>query len=177
MGKNRGFTLIELIVTMIVLAIVASIATPRIQSVREKQKTDYTTKDLEKTLLQARYDAVLHRQRITVNLGQIGQSTTQTLYWSVIEGQTLGYIKFTCASSKWEGTPVAGVDKLVFSVDGTAQLSRGFKDDDGNDKREDVTLSAIEVVISNGNITNYVEITPLGKITAKKQSRQGQECS
>lgn len=177
MGKSQGFTLIELMVTMVVLAIVASIAMPNFQKVRAKQKIEYSTKDLEKTLIQARYDAVLHRHRVTVNLGEAGNSTPQTLYWSVPGDQQISYLQFSCESNAWDGEAIEGIDRLVFLTDGSAQLSRNFTDDDGQNQREDLTLSAIQIVVSNGVTTNYVEITPLGKVTAKSGSKQGQECS
>lgn len=177
MGKTRGFTLIELMVTIAVMAIVASFAIPNFRAVKAKQKIDYSTKELEKTLLQARYDAVLHRQKITLNLGETGNASSQILYWNIPDGQQIEYLEFKCESNHWNAEAVAGVDKLIFSTDGTAQLSRGYTDDEGNAQRTDVALSAIEIAISNGDITNYVEITSLGKITTKKESRQGQECS
>ena len=176
MQKNKGFTLIELMVTIAVLAIVASIAAPSFKAVRAQQKIDYSTKDLEKVLLQARYDAILHRQRMMVNLGQIGTSSTNTLYWSVPDEQTLSFKKFVCTSNKWQGTLIDGVKQLIFATDGTAELFRGYTDDDGNAQRQKQELSSIEVIISNGNTSKYVEISPLGKITTKDQSRQDQEC-
>lgn len=176
MRKSQGFTLIELLVTIAVMAIVASIAAPSFKAVRAQQKIDYSTKDLEKVLLQARYDAILHRQRMTVNLGQIGTSSTNTLYWSVPDEQTLSFKKFVCTSNKWQGTLIDGVKQLIFATDGTAELFRGYTDDDGNAQRQKQELSSIEVIISNGNTSKYVEISPLGKITTKDQSRQDQEC-
>ena len=176
MQKEKGFTLIELLVTIAVMAIVASIAAPSFKAVRAQQKIDYSTKDLEKVLLQARYDAILHRQRMMVNLGQIGTSSTNTLYWSVPDEQTLSFKKFVCTSNKWQGTLIDGVKQLILATDGTAELFRGYTDGDGNAQRQKQELSSIEVIISNGNTSKYVEISPLGKITTKDQSRQDQEC-
>ncbi len=176
MGKNRGFTLIELMVTIAIMAIIAMIAVPSFKTVRSQQKIDYSTKDLEKTLLQARYDAILHRQRMMVNLGQVGTSTTNTLYWSVPDEQILSFKKFTCSSNKWQGAVIDGVKQLMFATDGTAELFRGYTDDEGNIQRQKQELSSIEVSISNENLYGYLEISPLGKITAKSQSKQDQEC-
>ena len=176
MQKEKGFTLIELLVTIAVMAIVASIAAPSFKAVRAQQKIDYSTKDLEKVLLQARYDAILHRQRMMVNLGQIGTSSTNTLYWSVPDEQTLSFKKFVCTSNKWQGTLIDGVKQLILATDGTAELFRGYTDGDGNAQRQKQELSSIEVIISNGNTSKYVEISPLGKIPTKDQSRQDQAC-
>ena len=81
-----------------------------------------------------------------------------------------------CTSNKWQGTLIDGVKQLIFATDGTAELFRGYTDDDGNAQRQKQELSSIEVIISNGNTSKYVEISPLGKITTKDQSRQDQEC-
>ena len=57
--KNRGFTLIELMVTLTVLAIITMIATPSLASALENQKLKQAAIELKTSLQQARSQAVL----------------------------------------------------------------------------------------------------------------------
>ncbi|EPF93067.1 hypothetical protein GCM10025882_06150 [Acinetobacter gyllenbergii] len=177
MGKTRGFTLIELMVTIAVFAIITMIAAPSFKNFQDQQQVDFSSKDFEKTLIQARYDALLHRKTITVHLNQTGTVSPTDLYWAVDENETMVFKTLVCTSEKWVGTAVAGVDQLTFSQDGNAQLSRGYKDQNGVDTREGVVLSGVEITLSNNNIKNYIEITPFGKVTVSKDTKQGKECS
>ncbi|MFW1840760.1 pilus assembly FimT family protein [Acinetobacter gyllenbergii] len=177
MGKTRGFTLIELMVAVAVMAIVTMIAAPSFKNFQDRQQVDFSSKDFEKTLIQARYDALLHRKTITVHLNQTGTVSPTDLYWAVDENETMVFKRLACTSEKWVGTVVAGVDQLAFSQDGNAQLSRGDKDQNGADTRERVELLGIEITLSNNNIKNYIEITPFGKVTVSKESKQDKECS
>ena len=73
MHKSRGFTLIELMVTIAVMAIIAMMAAPSFGSMRQKQNLNRSAQDLLGMLQQARAKAVLERrEEVTVDL------TTQT---------------------------------------------------------------------------------------------------
>jgi len=177
MENSRGFTLIELLVTIAVLAIITVMAVPSFRNIRDKQKVDYWTKDFEKTLVQTRYDAILHRKKMTINLGLGGVSNPTSLYWQPPADLVISFREFKCQSGKWTGSIVSGVDKLEFTTQGNAKLSKATLDNVGNSQREDVALSAIEVALSNSYATNFIEISPFGKVIVKKESKEGQGCS
>lgn len=61
--KVRGFTLIELMVTLSVLAIITMIATPSLASALENQKLKQAALDVKIALQQARTQAVLTNSR------------------------------------------------------------------------------------------------------------------
>ncbi|MEN3979734.1 GspH/FimT family pseudopilin [Acinetobacter sp. CWB-B33] len=89
MQKNKGFTLIELIVTLSVLAIISMMAAPSFSDLLAKQKLNSATSDLIDTLTLARNQAVLLRTATTVNLNSEGANTDLIFYWSPSENNTL----------------------------------------------------------------------------------------
>jgi type IV fimbrial biogenesis protein FimT len=66
MQKNKGFTLIELMVTIAVLAIVASIAAPSMSQLLEKQKFRQVVREYIQTLQNARSQAIVTKNSIAV---------------------------------------------------------------------------------------------------------------
>lgn len=68
MQNSRGFTLIELIVTIVVLAIIATMAAPSMGQMLVKQNLNKSTQELISVLNNARAKAALERKEITVQL-------------------------------------------------------------------------------------------------------------
>lgn len=68
MRKSQGFTLIELMVTIAVLAIISMIAAPSFGDLMLKKNLTKSAQELIATLNQARAKAALERKEITVNL-------------------------------------------------------------------------------------------------------------
>ncbi len=81
--KENGFTLIELMVTIAVLAIIATLAAPSFGNLLLKQNLNRSTQDLVATLNAARSTAVLERREVTVDLSKTDQTadTAETRYW------------------------------------------------------------------------------------------------
>jgi len=69
MHKSRGFTLIELMVTIAVMAVIAMMAAPSFGNLLEKQRLNTTAKDLAYVFGQARSQSAVLRQNTTVNFG------------------------------------------------------------------------------------------------------------
>ncbi len=65
-GIRSGFTLIELVVTMAVLAIVVTIAAPSVQGIMQRSRLVSTTNDLVSALMTARSEAVKRGGAVTV---------------------------------------------------------------------------------------------------------------
>lgn len=82
MSGNRGFTLIELMVTIAVIAILASIAAPSMSNLIAKQQLNKTTRDLAETFTLARSQAALLRQEVTVTLNSDTPNTDTHFYWN-----------------------------------------------------------------------------------------------
>jgi len=123
MQKNKGFTLIELMVTIAVLAIVASIAAPKFQDTMEKRSIQKTATDLEKSLAQARADAVLYRKDVTVNFAINGVDDSAERYWTPTEGVDLEFSQGTCIGGSWSTAPVSTLSSTLFVVVAKCQPS------------------------------------------------------
>lgn len=74
MRKDKGFTLIELIVTMFIAAILLGIATPSFMDLMERNRVRTTTEDLVKILRSSRLLAVEQRNPVSV----CGSSDTES---------------------------------------------------------------------------------------------------
>lgn len=68
MRINQGFTLIELIVTIAIFAIIAAIAAPSMSQLLVKQNLNKSTQELIAVLNQGRAKAAMERKEITINL-------------------------------------------------------------------------------------------------------------
>lgn len=104
MSGSRGFTLVELMVTIAVIAILASIAAPSMSNVLAKQKLNSTTRELVNTLTSARSQAALLRREVTVTLNSTSDQNTGTLFnWRPIDSKiinsALTYQKIKLTSS------------------------------------------------------------------------------
>ena len=89
MSGSRGFTLIELMVTIAVIAILAMIAAPSMANLIAKQRLNSTTRELAETFTAARSQASLLRREVTVNLNATTTNTATNFYWNPATGNTL----------------------------------------------------------------------------------------
>lgn len=74
---SSGFTLIELMVTIAVLAIIAGIAAPSINTQLANQRVKSTTSTIANALKEAKVESILRRQNVTVIY--TGTSTPKTI--------------------------------------------------------------------------------------------------
>ena len=66
MGNSRGFTLIELMVTLMIVAILATLAMPPLGDMLTRQKLDASTREFMAGLSQARSQATVLRRTVAV---------------------------------------------------------------------------------------------------------------
>jgi type IV fimbrial biogenesis protein FimT len=84
--KQKGFTLVELMVTIAVLAIILSLAVPSFQQTLASSQLTSVTNDLYTSLMQARTDATRQGVRMTVcksNAAHDNCDTTASTNWNV----------------------------------------------------------------------------------------------
>lgn len=80
----RGFTLIELMVTITIMAIIATMAAPSFFNMIERQRLNRDTENLIAQLAQARSQAVALRRNVTVNLNSQAKDSDIVLNWSAL---------------------------------------------------------------------------------------------
>ena len=94
----KGFTLIELMITIGVLAIVTTMAIPAFNNVVLRQNLNKSTKELTMIFSQARAKAALERRNITVNLNVATANTDDQLNWmpsgKVVQRSGVNQIEF-----------------------------------------------------------------------------------
>lgn len=78
---QEGFTLVELIVTIAVMAIIAMMAAPSMSNLLESKRLDTNQRDLISTLSEAKSQAVLGRQNVSVNLNSNAANTSTNFNW------------------------------------------------------------------------------------------------
>ena len=105
MSGSRGFTLIELMVTIAVIAILAMIAAPSMSNMLAKQRLNSTTNDLVTALSTGRSQAALLRREVTVTLNDPSENTKSIIYWTPSADSTL----------------TSTITNVVFKADGTVK--------------------------------------------------------
>lgn len=78
---RQGFTLVELMIVIAIIAIIASIAVPRFQTSIETQRLNTQTKDLILLLSTARNQALTLRQDVAVNVNSSRDNTNLEFNW------------------------------------------------------------------------------------------------
>ena len=82
MRTERGFTLIELMITIAIMAIIATMAAPSFGDMMLRQNLNRSTQELIATVNEARAQAVLERREVTVRLNTTPVANTVTqLNW------------------------------------------------------------------------------------------------
>lgn len=143
MQSSRGFTLIELMVTIAVIAILTMIAAPSMSNLIAKQQLNKSTRELAATLAQARSQAALLRRNVTVNLDSTNINTATTFNWkpsgksiyntssiTSIVFEPVGKIQNTSGTNPCLEICIKNADcsqarKITISLMGTASQSEG----------------------------------------------------
>jgi len=76
MRKKRGFTLVELLITVVVIAILVALATPSFRGLMDRNAVTATANDLLSSILLARSEAIKREQRVEFS-GNAGFTTWQ----------------------------------------------------------------------------------------------------
>lgn len=146
MKKINGLTLIELLVTIAVLAITLSIALPSYKAVTDNMAISNVNQQLESSLRFARSEAMKRHQNITV--------TRKSNNWK----------------NGWEVKTTAGTLEMLkdTSLDGKVSVTTDLVNTAAISFSPDGSSTAIKYTISPTNSTRFktVQVSVLGRIKA-----------
>ncbi|ENV04189.1 MULTISPECIES: pilus assembly FimT family protein [Acinetobacter] len=86
---QEGFTLVELMVTIIVMTIIAMMAAPSMSNLLESKRLDENQRDLINTLSESKSQAILGRQDVTINLNSTASNTSTSFNWKAAANNIL----------------------------------------------------------------------------------------
>ena len=112
--KEQGFTLIELMNKIAVLAIIATMAVPSMGNLLEKQRFQKKERELLSVLTQTKSQAVLKRTNVTANLNSTSANTDTVMNWD--KGSNVNLTIQTLSATQALGT-YSGTS-LVFDKNG-----------------------------------------------------------
>lgn len=149
-NKQKGFTLIELMVTIAVLAIIAMMAAPSFGNMLNKKRLEANTKELILVLSQAHSQAVLLRANTVVQLNGATTATPTNFFW--VSNNT---------DIKLKGIPQghSAPPSIVFSSQGM-MLPRDFvKMKEVTNQNGDKEWVADQIIV-NGTVKDQIESYP-----------------
>ncbi|MDS7695384.1 prepilin-type N-terminal cleavage/methylation domain-containing protein [Acinetobacter soli] len=121
MQKMKGFTLIELIITITVLAILATIAVPSFNSLLNRQKLNASARELMSKLVEARTQALTIRQTTGVCV-----STVTNCAESLSISSNISKRIFIAQLDKEVTLASGSATQLIFRVEGIPVASSKF---------------------------------------------------
>ncbi|WP_379543668.1 MULTISPECIES: pilus assembly FimT family protein [Psychrobacter] len=151
-NTSSGFTLIELMVTITVLAIIAGIAAPNISTQLADQRVKSTAATIANALKEAKVESILRRQNITV---LYDTSTTPSKIVLQANGTSISSYNLNRQSAVTQQISPATVTNIVFrpskSIDGGATVVYTVCDSGStSESPKQVSLTSI----ANVDITN-----------------------
>ncbi|WP_372758989.1 GspH/FimT family pseudopilin [Litorivivens sp.] len=147
----RGYTLMELLVTLSIVAIIASIAVPSFQNMIATQRVRSATADLTSALSLARSEAVKRNRVVTIT--PAGSPAAWHKGWSISYVDANGNTQTLETHGAIDGVTMAGSTALSFRSDG----------------RRNSAAVAITISPPSGSSAkkHCVEVSPTGKTETK----------
>jgi len=161
MHKSRGFTLIELMVTIAVMAVVASIAAPSFSDMLKSYKLNQSTEQMMQALKEGRSRAAAARAMVVIcpNKNSTGQEITvdQCLTSVNVTGTAAAAYKDTnriILANMGDGVKVSDDLYVVFSATGVSL-----------DSASNAAPKAKKIVICSDQKTREIGVTVLGGVS------------
>jgi type IV fimbrial biogenesis protein FimT len=122
--RPRGFTLIEVLVVMTVIAIVASIAVPSFSSFVADQRARSAASDLMTAILSARSEAIKRNSNVTITALTAGGATTWGAGWLVTAADGTQLARKDIDAGRLDSTTLpAGTTSITFNGAGRMTLA------------------------------------------------------
>lgn len=100
-AKGHGFTLVELMITLVVLAVLMAMAVPSLRDFIARQRIESIAKELATDLRYLRTEAVQRRRDVQILFGSNVTSTCYVLYRPGVAG-------IACDCARTDGLPTCG---------------------------------------------------------------------
>ena len=122
---SSGFTLIELMVTIAVLAIIVSIAAPNISNQLANQRVKSTAATIANALKEAKVESIVRRQNVTVvytdtstpKTIKLRANNTDIFSYNISEQSTISVTPTTATTVTFQPNKViAGDDDILYSI-------------------------------------------------------------
>lgn len=143
---SSGFTLIELMVTIAVLAIIVGIAAPSISTQLANQRVKSTTSTLENALKESRTESVIRRQNVTLSYNNT--STPKMITVTTPDSKTIANYSYNVKSTIKPDTAIT----IVFEPSKRVNTARTYTICDSNANATSRQTEVDQVA----NITNKV---------------------
>ncbi len=186
-NKNHGFTLIELMMAISLLAILMALAVPSFQQTIASTRLSTTTNELYTSLLQARSEATRRGTRMTVCKSSNGTSCTSGSWetgWisfadstrttatpSIDAGETVSFVVQAMPSSITISGNTSVVDYVSFSADGRSKhLSNG------NFQTGVIRVCSTSTALTNDTRARHLNINIAGRVTITKPTGVTSAC-
>lgn len=124
--KEQGFTLIELMVVVIVLAILATVALPAFRSFMTNQRIRTATFDMMALITFTRSEAIKRNTNVTLNGN--GSALTVTVGATILKQQAMfSGIQLDCVDTTGGGHTYIACPAGGIAYNGSGRLASGFK--------------------------------------------------
>jgi type IV fimbrial biogenesis protein FimT len=127
--QRRGFTIIELMIVIVIVAIVATFALPSLRELVVRARLRTAAGDLHTSLMLARSEAIKRNGAVTVS--PLGGGTDWAVGWEVKAGAAVlstqdpyAGVSFTTTDASYTATPISSVS---FASTGRATPSAGTR--------------------------------------------------
>ncbi len=144
--SSSGFTLIELMVTIAVLAIIVSIAAPNISTQLANQRVKSTTATLANALKEAKAESIIRRQNVTLSYNNT--STPKMITVTTPDSKTIANYSYNVKSTIKPDTAIT----IVFEPNKRVNTARTYIICDSNNNATSRQIEVNRVA----NITNKV---------------------
>ncbi len=155
--QNRGFTIVELMTTVVIIGLVSAMAAPQLQKAYERNRFRSKVKDMTSTLRLARSQAITDKAPYGVCFDE--EAMTVTLFkdlvapesYDFVSGDSVVRVDSLPPEFVWAGTDVTN-NVITFSPSGSAGFSGGGNMYMMAYSRDIVAFSSTNVLASTGRV-------------------------